>query len=200
MLSPSILLSKIIGVLARNGGGENGTIVVVVGSMSLLNMALVCIRVGLGTSHLVASLCFHGFGKSLLTSHLFIASSPWPLIRWCQILPSPLSCRLYVQEKLASANINLPLILIRSWFTTKTSCSSVSCWWCGKHYGPPSIKVTSCRLQLIIQEVGLETLYGTLEPACLNGRFVAFDARFSSLASDRVILWVFDANSSIHTP
>ena len=42
--------------------GKNGTIVVVVGSMSLLNMALVCIRVGLGTSHLVASLCLHGFG------------------------------------------------------------------------------------------------------------------------------------------
>ena len=42
--------------------GKNGTIVVVVGSMSLLNMALVCIRVGLGTSHLVASLCLRGFG------------------------------------------------------------------------------------------------------------------------------------------
>ena len=39
----------------------------------------------------------------------------------------------------------------------KTSCSSVSCRWCGKHYGPPSIKVTSCRLQLIIQEADLET-------------------------------------------
>ena len=32
-----------------------------VGSMSLLNMALVCIRVGLGTSHLVFT-CLHGFG------------------------------------------------------------------------------------------------------------------------------------------
>ena len=56
MLSPSSLLLKIIGVLARNGGGKNGTIVVVVGSMSLLNMALVCIRVGLGTSHLIICL------------------------------------------------------------------------------------------------------------------------------------------------
>jgi len=29
----------------------------------------------------------------------------------------------------------------------------------GNHYGPPSIKITSCRLQLIIQEVDLETLF-----------------------------------------
>ena len=43
-------------------------------------------------------------------------------------------------------------------------------------------------------------LYGTLEPACLNGRFVAFDMRFSSLTSNRVILRVFDANSLIHMP
>ena len=70
----------------------------------------------------------------------------------------------------------------------KTLCSTVSCRWCGNHYGPPSIKVTSCRHQLIIQEVGLETPYGILEPACLNGRFVAFDERFSSWASDRVSL------------
>ena len=82
----------------------------------------------------------------------------------------------------------------------KTLCSSVSCRWCGNHYGPPSIKVTSCRLQLIIQEVGLETPYGTLEPACLNGRFFAFDERFTSLASDWVILRVFDINSFIRTP
>ena len=82
----------------------------------------------------------------------------------------------------------------------KKLCSSVSCRWCGNHYGPPSIKVTSCRLQLIIQEVGLETPDGTLEPACLNGRFVAFDVRFLSLASDRMILRVFDISSFIHTP
>ena len=48
----------------------------------------------------------------------------------------------------------------------KTSCSSVSCRWCGKHYGPPSIKVTSCRLQLIIQEVDLETPFWYLG-ACM---------------------------------
>ena len=48
----------------------------------------------------------------------------------------------------------------------KTSCSSVSCRWCGKHYGPPSIKVTSCRLQLIIQEADLETPFWYLG-ACM---------------------------------
>ena len=56
MLSPSSLLSKIIGVLARNGGGKWNQRHCRVGSMSLLNMALVCIRVRLGTSHLVLHL------------------------------------------------------------------------------------------------------------------------------------------------
>ena len=53
MLSPSSLFSKIIGVLTRNGGGKWNQCYSRVGSISLLNMALVCIRVGLGTSHLV---------------------------------------------------------------------------------------------------------------------------------------------------
>ena len=72
----------------------------------------------------------------------------------------------------------------------KTLCSSVSCRWCGNHYGPPSIKVTSCRHQLIIQEVDLETPYGTLEPACLNGRFVAFDHEVFIIG-----LWSSDSTS-----
>ena len=135
-----------------------------VDSMSLLNMALVCIRFGLGTSHLTLYLP-PWVWVSFLTSHLLFASSPWPLIFWCQILPTPLSCHSYVQEKLTSVNINPPLILIWSWFTN-TLCSSVSCRWCGKHYGPPSIKVTSCRLQLIIQETNLETPFWYLG-ACM---------------------------------
>jgi len=39
-----------------------------------------------------------------------------------------------------------------------------------------------------------------LEPACLNGRFFVFDVRFSSLASDRMILQVFNIRSLIRTP
>ena len=42
--------------------GENGTVIVVIGNVSLLDMALVYIRVGLGTSHLIFSLFLHGFG------------------------------------------------------------------------------------------------------------------------------------------
>ena len=110
-----------------------------------------------GWGHLISfSTCLHGFGWSLLTSHMLFASSSWPGIFWCQILPNPLSCRRYVQDKLTSTNINLPLILIWSWFT-KTLCFFVSYRWCGKHYGPPSIKVTYFWLQLIIHEVDLET-------------------------------------------
>ena len=56
MLSPSSLFPKIIRVLARNGGGKWSQYHHRVGSMSLLNMALVCIHVGLGTSHLVMCL------------------------------------------------------------------------------------------------------------------------------------------------
>ena len=138
---------KIIGVLARNGGGNKGTVIVVIGSMSLLNMALFAFVSGWG--HLILFYtCLRGFGLSCLTIHLLIALSPWPLISWCQILPSPLSCRQYVQEKLTSAEY-----LTSLWYLTQNILSfSVSCRWCGKHYGPPSIKITSCRLHLIIQE------------------------------------------------
>ena len=164
MLSPSSLFSKIIGVLAKNGG-ENGTNIIVVSAVCrswtwhLSAFVLVW-------GHIISfSTCLYGFGWSLLTSHLLFALSPWPLIFWCQILPNPLSCRQYVQEKLTSANFNIPLILIWSWFT-KTLCSSVSRRWCGKHYGPPSIKVTSCRLQLIIREADLENPFWYLG-ACM---------------------------------
>ena len=56
MLSPSSLFPKIIGVLTRNGGGKLNQYHHHVSSMSLLNMALVFIRVRLGTSHLVICL------------------------------------------------------------------------------------------------------------------------------------------------
>ena len=178
--------------------GKNGTNIIVVLAVCRSWTWLVCICVRLGTYNLVLHLppWVWIIPFDLSFSHCLVTMTPDPLMSntaKSTIVP------LYVQEKLTSASINLPLILIR--FTKKkTSCSSISCRWCGKHYGPPSIKITSCRLQLIIQEVGLETPYGTLEPACLNGRFVAFDVRFSSLASDRVILRVFDASSLIHMP
>ena len=77
-----------------------------VGSMSLLNMALVCIRVGLGTSHLV----FHlppwvwviPFDLSsalflvVMTSNLFMSHTAKSTV-----VPP------YVQEKLTSENFNL---------------------------------------------------------------------------------------------
>ena len=56
---------------------------------------------------------------------------------------------------------NSHLILIQ-----KTLCFSVLHRWCGKNYGPPSIKVTSCRLQLIIWEDDLETPFWYLG-ACM---------------------------------
>ena len=49
-------------VLTRNGGGKLKLFISCVGSMSLLNMALVCIRVRLGTSHFVI-FAFMGLGN-----------------------------------------------------------------------------------------------------------------------------------------
>ena len=108
--------------------------------------------------------CLRGFVWSYLTSHLLIATSSWPLIHWRQILPTPLSCRRYVQEKLTFERNHLCLIVHKSYFTTLSL--PVSCRWCGKHYGPPSTKITSCRPQLIIQESDLETPFRYLG-ACM---------------------------------
>ena len=73
-----------------------------VGSMSLLNMALVCIRVGLGTSHLVFT-DLHGFGTSYLTSHLFIAIIILPAAHLMSSTAKSVIVPLCVQEKLSSA-------------------------------------------------------------------------------------------------
>ena len=80
MLSPSSLLSKIIGVLARNGGEKWNQYHCRVGSMLLLNMALVCIHVGLGTSHLIICLpswvWVISFDRSSALCHIIMTSYP----------------------------------------------------------------------------------------------------------------------------
>ena len=78
IVSPSSLFTKIIGVLARNGGGKwNQTLV---GRMSLLNMALVCIHVRLGTSHFVIFLppwvWIISFDCSSTLCHVTMTSDP----------------------------------------------------------------------------------------------------------------------------
>ena len=71
---------KIIGVLARNGGGNWNQYYSCVGSMSLLHMALVCIHVGLGTSHLVICLpswvWVISFDRSSYLFHVTMTSDP----------------------------------------------------------------------------------------------------------------------------
>ena len=164
MLSPSSLFSKIIGVLARNGG-ENGTSIVVVSA--------VCRS---WTWHLFAFMLGWGHLISFSLASVGLGNPFWPLIcslprhydLWSfDVKYYQIHCRAADMFKRSwpLQNSNLPLILIWSWFT-KTLCSSASCWWCGKHYGPPSIKVTSCRLQLIIQEADLETPFWYLG-ACM---------------------------------
>ena len=80
MISPSSLFPKIIGLLARNCGGKWNQYYSRVGSVSLLNMALVCIRVGLGTSHLIICLppwvWVISFDHSFSLFHVIITSNP----------------------------------------------------------------------------------------------------------------------------
>ena len=124
--------------------------------MSLLNMALVCIRVGLGTSHLI--ICFPLWvwviPFDLSSAHCLITMTSDPLMsNISKSTVVPFICSREVGLcKYQPSSVSRKILI-----HNKTSCYSVSCRWCGKHYGPPSIKVTSCRLQLIIQEVDLET-------------------------------------------
>lgn len=98
---------KITGVPARNGRG-NKTVIMVVSavcrSWTWHSSAFVS---GWGFLILFCT-SLHGFWLSYLTPHLLIALSPWPLLIWCQILPNPLLCHRYVQEKLASASLPPP--------------------------------------------------------------------------------------------
>jgi hypothetical protein len=114
------------------------------------------------------------FGLSLASVGL--GDPIWPLIcslprhrdlwssdvKYCQ-----LHCRAVNMFKRSSPlqkENRLRLIVHNSHFTTLYL--PVSRRWCGKHYGPPSTKTTSCRLQLIIQESGLETPFRYLG-ACM---------------------------------
>ena len=155
MLSPSRFFSKIIGVLARNGGEKWNQYHRRVGSMSLLNMALVYIRVGLGRSHLI--LCFP---PCIWVIPFDLSSSLCLVIMTSDILMSN-TAKSTVVPPVCSREVNLSKVSTFLWFSSdpdsQTLYSSVSRRWCGKHYGPPLIKVTSCRLQLIIWEADLET-------------------------------------------
>ena len=60
-------------------------------------------------------------------------------------------------------------------------------------------QITSCKLQLIVQEGDLETYFSIFELACLNGKFFMFDDRFTSFTINRMVLKVFNLNTFIHT-
>ena len=142
MLSPSSLLSKIIGVLDRNGGGKMDP--------SSLSSA-VCRS---WTWHLSAFVSGWGHLISFLHFAFVRLDNPfWPLL--CS-LPCHHDlwsidvkyCQIHYFVAICSREVDLCKVSTFLWFSfdpdsQKTSCSSVSCRWCGKHYGPPSIKVTS---------------------------------------------------------
>ena len=132
--------------------------------MSLLNMALVCIILGLGTSHLV--ICFPpwvwviSFDNSSVLRHITMTSDPLMSKTTKSSVVPPICSREVGLCSFQPPSDSL-LVLIH-----KALCPSVSYRWCGKHYAPPSIKVTSYRLQIIIQEADLETPFWYLG-ACM---------------------------------
>ena len=135
-----------------------------VASMLLLNMVLVCIRVGLGMSHLI--LCLPpwvwviSFDLSS-TLCLVIMTSDILMSNTAKSTVVPSICSREVDLCRFQPSSDSHLIVIHN-----KLCSFVSHRWCGKHYGPPSIKVNSCRLQFIIWEADLETPFWYLG-ACM---------------------------------
>lgn len=105
------------------------------------------------------------------------------------IVVSPICSRVVLLQ------LHLPLILciIQNHFASSRLMLMMWDWlW-------PSFDTTAFhRIQLIIREVDQEIPFDTLELACPNGKFFALDDKFTSLAFDRVISWVFDFSSSIH--
>jgi len=160
MLSPSSLL-KITRVLARNGG-ENGTIIIVVSAVCRSWTWHLSAFVSGWGYHISSFTCLHGFGWSCLTSHLLIASSLWPLIYRCQYCQIHCHAADMFKRSWPLHNNNLPLLSHIILIHNILPLSHVN----DVYYGPPSIKVTSCRLQLIIQEVDLETPFWCLG-ACM---------------------------------
>ena len=133
MLSPSSLFTKIIGVLARNGGGKwNQTLV---SSMSLLNMALVYIRVGLGTSHFIICLPTRVWVISFdLSSSLCLVT-----MTSYRSMSNTAKFRSRVANMFKRSSFFSFLPLIPSFSLDSLSTYSFfSCRWCGKHDGPPS--------------------------------------------------------------
>ena len=138
-----------------------------VGSMSLLNMTLFCIRVRLGTSHFVIF-------ASMGLGYLF-----WPLIfsfpchhdlrsldvKYCQI---PESCRQYVQEKLflQFSPLILCLVLIHYHLIPLSHVDDV-----GNIMAFLRL-VTSCRLRLIIQDADPENPFWYLRDFMPQWKFL----------------------------
>ena len=88
MLSPSSLSSKNNRGTCQKWWGEWNHNCCLVGSMSLLNMALVCIRVWVGTSHLVFTLASVGLGYLVwpLICSFPCHHDPWSFdVKYCQV-------------------------------------------------------------------------------------------------------------------
>jgi len=145
MLSPSSLPLKIIGVPARNGGGKFGNLISCVNS-SLLNMTLsASCRVGTSSLLSLTSLCW--------VVHFFLPFDLYKIIMTTDPMDPKATKHLVVSSicsRVFLLQLHLPLILciIQNHFS---SFCLMSMMW--DTLWPSFDTVTSCRLQLIIQEV-----------------------------------------------
>ena len=155
MLSSSSLC-KNKEVLAKHGGEKWNQYRRRVGSMSLLNMTLVCIRVSLGKSHLVfwfpPWVWVISFDHSSALCHEIMTSDPL----MSNTAKSSVVSLIYSRE-IFLCSFQPPsyflLVLIHKYHIP----CLVSMMW--ETLWPSFDQVTSCRLQLIIWEVDLETLF-----------------------------------------
>lgn len=172
-------------------------------NMLLFKMTLICCSCQVwGYPHFIT--CLPGFWESICLSSNYIIFSSWPLILcWAKCCQSPESCHRYVQEK---SHLHFKLLLPyftflqQSWITltnsTKVICFVSMVWETLWPSFNGSLPVNSNSLS---RKVISKLPFSTLELACLNGWFFAFDDRFMSLAFNRMILQVFDFNFPVHT-
>ena len=131
------------------------------GSMSLLNMILICYSCRV-RDILTWSLSFLGLGNQFCLSSDHANLSSWPLILcWIKCCQTLKSCHQYVQEKSYRqlfSTYTLSDFMLHPWIVLVHSTTSfVSCRWCEIHYVPPStdpfpsVRVNICILPSVIK-------------------------------------------------
>lgn len=136
------------------------------------------------------------FVPFIFSFHLVSATLSWPLILWIQNFPNFQLCRQYVQ-KFSFCSYTYLYFSVSSKIILHPLISHL---WCGIHYGSPSTWSLSIDINSLFKKLIEKLPFITLELAFLNGKFFTLDDKFTSLAFDKPISWVFDFSFCIHIP